>query len=262
MAKYYPRWVGSIQKKTGHLSCAELGVYDRLLDHYYSAEIPLPGDVESCARIARAMTRDERKAVESVLRQFFTLNDGEYRQERVDIELDKMQELRLVSQSNGKKGGRPKNPDGSGSKPSRIKNKNTDETYKKPTGFSAGYPAGNPELTQSESYTETDTEKHISVESESVIDIPPKGSPPDKKLTHSLTPVEVFPMTPDWCPGIAFELGLPFELRMDNATVLRDLQEFVLYRIGTGERYTQAQWEHKYLQNLEANKRHREASCA
>ena len=87
MANYWLRWVGDFQRDTGHLTCTEIGVYDRLLDHYYATETPLPGDSESCARIARAMTKDERKAVESVLKQFFTLDDGVYRQGRADGEL-------------------------------------------------------------------------------------------------------------------------------------------------------------------------------
>jgi len=252
MAKYYPRWIGSIQKDTGHLSCAELGAYDRLLDHYYSTESPLPGDVDACCRIARAMTKDERKAVASVLCEFFTLDDGQYHQERADREIAKIQSLVSVSQNNGKKGGRPKKTQSDTDYPQNI-------THKKPSGFSAG----NPELTRSESYTETDTEKQSSVVSERETETVSQSRRPEKKsLTHSLTPVEIFPMRHDWTPSIEFESMLPPALITDCATAIRDLQEFVLYRMGTGEQHTQAQWENLYLKNLEANKRHREASCA
>lgn len=121
---FYKRFIGDIQAKTGHLSLAEFGAYDRLLDHCYSTEQPLPADVDSVCRIARAMTREERKAVESVLRQFFKLTDDGYVQPRVLEMLAEAQPKIKANRENGKKGGRP-----------RAKPK---ETEQKPTGFSVG----------------------------------------------------------------------------------------------------------------------------
>jgi uncharacterized protein YdaU (DUF1376 family) len=120
---FYKRFVGDIQRKTGHLSCAEMGVYDRLLDHYYGTERALPGDAESVCRIARAMSKDERKAVDSVLRQFFTLGAEGYTQGRAEQEIADAQPKIAAARTNGKGGGRPRtNPTG---------------TQKKPTGLSA-----------------------------------------------------------------------------------------------------------------------------
>jgi uncharacterized protein YdaU (DUF1376 family) len=128
---FYKRFVGDFQRDTGHLSLAEVGAYDRLLDHYYATERALPGDVEACCRIARAMTKDERKAVDSVLRQFFTLEDDEHRQARADRELSELKPKIAASRTNGGKGGRPrKNLEGIQS-----------ETKKKPTGFLDENPA-------------------------------------------------------------------------------------------------------------------------
>jgi uncharacterized protein YdaU (DUF1376 family) len=122
---FYKRFIGDIQRDTGHLSCAEMGVYDRLLDHYYATEQPLPPDIDACCRIARAMTKDERKAVESILRQFFTLNETGYMQGRAERELLEAQPKLNAARTNGAKGGRPKkNPSG-----------NKNETQEKPTGF-------------------------------------------------------------------------------------------------------------------------------
>lgn len=42
--KFYKRFPSDIQIKTGHLSPAEFGCYDRLLDHYYATEVPLPAN--------------------------------------------------------------------------------------------------------------------------------------------------------------------------------------------------------------------------
>ena len=67
---YYERFVGDFQRDTGHLSCTEIGVYDRLLDHYYATEIPLPKDYTDLCRISRAMDKIEQKAVRRVADEF------------------------------------------------------------------------------------------------------------------------------------------------------------------------------------------------
>lgn len=105
---FWPRYIGDIQRKTGHLSCAEMGVYDRLLDHMYATEAPLPGDLDSICRIARAMNKAERGAVESVLRQFFDLDAGVYANGRVTQEIAKALPKLEAARANGKLGGRPK----------------------------------------------------------------------------------------------------------------------------------------------------------
>jgi len=72
---YYERYVGDFQRDTGHLSCAEIGVYDRLLDHYYGTEEPLPSNHADLCRIARAMDKIEQKAVKRVADEFFHIGD-------------------------------------------------------------------------------------------------------------------------------------------------------------------------------------------
>ncbi len=121
---FWPRYIGDIQRKTGHLSCTEMGVYDRLLDHVYATEEALPGDVEACCRIARAMDKHERKAVESVLRQFFKLDGGHYLNERAAEEIVKARPKMEAARANGLKGGRPR------------------RTEQKPTGLPDGLPPG------------------------------------------------------------------------------------------------------------------------
>lgn len=121
---FWPRYVGDIQRKTGHLSCAEMGAYDRLLDHIYATEQPLPGDLDACCRIARAMDRGERKAVESVLEQFFSRVDGVYTNDRACYEIRKARPKMEAARANGAKGGRPSG------------------TQQKPSGLADGLPAG------------------------------------------------------------------------------------------------------------------------
>ncbi len=139
--------MGDIQAKTGHLSLAEFGAYDRLLDHYYATEQGLPGDLDACCRIARAMSRDERKAVESVLMQFFTLTGALYTQGRTEEMIAEARPKIAAAKANGAKGGRPK--------------KNPAETRQKPTGF--------PKETQDEpSSIPSQNQNHSSLRSEDV----------------------------------------------------------------------------------------------
>lgn len=127
---YYERYIGDIQRDTGHLSCAEMGAYDRLLDHYYATEAPLPDDLDTLCRIARAMTPAERKAVASVVKQFFSREeDGCLHQGKADKVVASAQVRIGAAKENGKKGGRPRKH-------------NPEVTQQKPTGFSAGNPAG------------------------------------------------------------------------------------------------------------------------
>lgn len=117
---FYKRFMGDIQAKTGHLSLAEFGAYDRLLDHVYSTEQPLPGDVARCYGIARAMSKHDRSAVDAVLAEFFTLTANGYEQGRAAEMIAEAQPKIAAARENGKRGGRPPKP----------------KTQQEPTGFS------------------------------------------------------------------------------------------------------------------------------
>lgn len=120
---FYKRFMGDIQAKTGHLSLAEFGAYDRLLDHVYSTEQPLPGDKARCYGIARAMSKQDRGAVDAVLAEFFVLTPAGYEQARAAEMIAEAQPKIAAARENGKKGGRPPKP-------------KVTETQQKPTGFS------------------------------------------------------------------------------------------------------------------------------
>lgn len=114
---FYKRFCADIQVKTGHLTPAEFGIYDRLLDHYYATEALLPSFARCCA-IARAMTKADRAATARVLAEFFTPEEGGlYSQGRADEIIAEAQPKIEAARTNGKHGGRPK------------------RTHKKPTGF-------------------------------------------------------------------------------------------------------------------------------
>lgn len=103
---FYKRHLGDYAKDTGHLTMLEHGAYTLLLDRYYSTEAPIP-EADAC-RVARARSREERAAVESVLREFFTLEDGVWRNKRADAELSRASAQRDTNREVGKRGGRPR----------------------------------------------------------------------------------------------------------------------------------------------------------
>lgn len=129
---FYKRFIGDIQAKTGNLSLAEFGAYDRLLDHYFSTESALPPDVKECYRICRAMDADERKAVDKVLRRFFVLQEHGWVQSKADeVIADAIPKIE-AARANGKKGGRPKKE--TEPKPNGFPNDNPTETQDEPNG--------------------------------------------------------------------------------------------------------------------------------
>lgn len=129
---YYERHLGDYAKDTGHLSMLEHGAYCLLLDRYYATEHGIPED--QAHRIARAKSRDERAAVDVVLREFFVLEGGVWVNGRTEEEIVKTRARIEAAKKNGRGGGRPK--------------KNPDLTQEKPSGLGLG------------SETETQTKAH------------------------------------------------------------------------------------------------------
>jgi uncharacterized protein YdaU (DUF1376 family) len=120
---FYKRFIGDIQAKTGGLTLAEFGAYDRLLDHYYSTEKPIPFD--EIYRICRAMTGAEKGAVDKVLGKFFQRVPEGWTQSKADEVIAKALPLIEAARENGKKGGRPPKP----------------KTQPEPSGFQKQNPA-------------------------------------------------------------------------------------------------------------------------
>lgn len=83
--------IGDYAAATAHLSDAEDLAYRRLLDAYYAREAPLPTDEAACCRLARATSATARRAVGTVLREFFALSADGWRQKRCDDEIERCQ---------------------------------------------------------------------------------------------------------------------------------------------------------------------------
>lgn len=83
---YYNRHLGDYAKDTKHLSLAEHGAFCLLLDYFYATERPIPDD--RCERIATAYADHERKAVRSVLAEFFTQTPDGWINKRAMAEIE------------------------------------------------------------------------------------------------------------------------------------------------------------------------------
>ena len=138
---YYERHLGDYARDTAHLSMLEHGAYTLLLDRCYTTEQGIPSD--QAHRVARARTKDEKHAVDTVLEEFFDLVDGVWVKNRVQEEIIKAYKKIETARTNGKSGGRPKkNPIGY-----------ENETQQKPNGF----PVGSISETQQKAHQTPDT---------------------------------------------------------------------------------------------------------
>jgi len=86
---FYKHYLGDHQRDTMRLSLVEDGAYRRLMDEYYATETPLPLDREECYRATRAITRDEKNAVDKILTRYFQKKDDGYHHGRIDEEVEK-----------------------------------------------------------------------------------------------------------------------------------------------------------------------------
>ena len=108
IVRHFAHHIGDYAAATAHLTFVEDAAYHRLLRLYYRDEAPLPGDIAACQRLAGARTKEERAAIETVLREFFDLRDDGWHQTRADDEIKVYQNRAQAGRENGHLGGRPK----------------------------------------------------------------------------------------------------------------------------------------------------------
>ena len=101
---YYQRNVGAYTGNCGHLTLIEHGVYTLLLDRLYISEKPITE--RDALRVCRPSTEDERAAVGSILREFFTETEDGWVQKRAMEEIAAYQAKASKNRKNGKLGGR------------------------------------------------------------------------------------------------------------------------------------------------------------
>jgi len=104
--KWYTRHIGDVTTATSGLTLAEMGAYDRLMDHYYATEqgyaIPY---ASATYRIAGALTPEEQVTVDKMLARFFYQQDGYWRHAKCDAEIEKYRILNEKRIAGGRIGG-------------------------------------------------------------------------------------------------------------------------------------------------------------
>ncbi|WNO60423.1 YdaU family protein [Rheinheimera sp. MMS21-TC3] len=100
---FYPHHIGDFNNATRHLTRVERSLYRDLIELYYDTEQPLPADdYDRLARRVIAVTEEEKSALQYVLDEFFTLEDGVYKHERCDIEIEKYRNVSSAKARAGK----------------------------------------------------------------------------------------------------------------------------------------------------------------
>lgn len=97
---YFRCYIEDYDDATADLSPLEDGVFFRLLRHYYRTEKPLPLNGDKLARICKAISLEERAAIEAVLGRFFTESADGWHNARADHEIAMANKAR----ANGAKG--------------------------------------------------------------------------------------------------------------------------------------------------------------
>jgi uncharacterized protein YdaU (DUF1376 family) len=86
---YYEHHLGDYMRDTAHLSMVEDGAYRRLMDAYYIKEQPLPQSMRDIFRLTRAVSKQDREAIETVLREFFEETPRGWRHSRCEREIER-----------------------------------------------------------------------------------------------------------------------------------------------------------------------------
>lgn len=105
---YYKFHIGDYRKDTMHLTRLEHSIYRDLIDLYYLEEKPIPNETQWVIRRLRLITQEEKDALQSVLSDFFSLENGVFRHKKIDDDLESYRQNSDKNKENGKKGGRPK----------------------------------------------------------------------------------------------------------------------------------------------------------
>jgi len=79
---YYPHHIGDFNNATRHLTRIERSIYRDLIELYYDTEKPLTDDIEMICRRILADDEIQVYAVQSILREYFTLTEKGYENAR------------------------------------------------------------------------------------------------------------------------------------------------------------------------------------
>lgn len=135
---YYQHHIGDFNNATRHLSLVERAIYRDLLDMYYDTEQPLDAsNLDRLARRVQCSTDEQVKALQYVLDEFFTLNDGLYINNRCEREIAEYHGKRKQASEAGKASAKKRaakkqqDPNG-GSSQVELKNNESSTTVENP----------------------------------------------------------------------------------------------------------------------------------
>jgi len=93
---------------------------------YYDTEQPLPADdLSHLSRKLLCRSDDEKQALVAILDEFYTLDDGVYRHERCDVEIEKYRANKQAKARAGKASAASRKGKSKRSKPARKEHKST-----------------------------------------------------------------------------------------------------------------------------------------
>lgn len=81
---WMPHYIGDYMKATVHLTAQQDGIYRRLRDFYWENGGPIPADLRTLHRAARALLPEERNDVEFILNSFFIFDGDHFRHPELD----------------------------------------------------------------------------------------------------------------------------------------------------------------------------------
>jgi len=274
---YYEHHIGDFAEATAHLSFVEDAAYSRLIRKYYAQEKPLPIELSKVQRLVGARTKEEKKAVEDVLSEFFFQTEEGWRNSRCDEEIAKFHAKQPKAQEK-------KENDRERQQRARERRKSLFEELsslgvnmtwnattealqdellriKSQTGHA---PVTEP-VTRDNTATQTpDTSHHTPVLNKHTVDEvhtivpivaanPHQPAPDFENLPANVHPLTVkFKMHSEWEPGESFEtLARVAGLVFGDKLPAKELGEFKTYWLTHAHQpMDQNQWEHKFIQNL------------
>jgi len=86
---YYQHHIGDFNNATRHLTRVERALYRELIELYYDKEQPLTSDKNRLAKLTICQSEEDISALDAVLEEYFTLEDGLYYNSRCEIEIEK-----------------------------------------------------------------------------------------------------------------------------------------------------------------------------
>jgi uncharacterized protein YdaU (DUF1376 family) len=92
---FFKLHLGDYAQATAHLSFIEDAAYVRCLRKYYADEKPFPADIPTIQRLVGARSKQEKDAVERVVKEFFFLDGNLYRNKRADEEISQYESKSL-----------------------------------------------------------------------------------------------------------------------------------------------------------------------